>query len=150
MDTKRLAEIKERADKSAIGEWVYDVSNNRINCGHYLIAENTEYEADALFVAHARQDVPELVAEVERLQSELSKAVEYADYRIKYSQQLTEELSEAYSENEQLRKALEFYADLGNHDDFKPYCENCLNSAIDYDKGQIAREALAWRNTTRK
>lgn len=45
-------------------------------------------------------------------------------------------------ENKRLREALEFYANESNHDDFKPYCEDCLNSPIDYDRGQIARQAL--------
>lgn len=67
-----LEEIKARAEKATPGPWKYDKYSDN------LVVENG-YEAylgelkgkDVEFLVHAREDVPALIAEVERLRAEL-------------------------------------------------------------------------------
>ena len=49
----------------------------------------------------------ELIDKVWTLESELKTAKEFADFRLKYSEQLSTELTIAWAKIEQLRKALE-------------------------------------------
>lgn len=56
MTPERLAEIKARAEAATSGPW-------DDGCSHAVNGE---------FIAHARQDIPDLVAEVERLRAALS------------------------------------------------------------------------------
>lgn len=79
---------------------------------------------DANFIAHARQDVPELIAEVERLQRFEQKAIY------------------AIEENRKLREALEFYADEDNYN--IPYTRQF--SDVHNEGGNIARKALGGEN----
>jgi hypothetical protein len=80
----RLAEMRERADAAHPGPWRR--SDDEGSLERYVLSEddlfavsfgyrgnNTQAEAD--FVAHAREDVPALLAEVERLKTELAKYV---------------------------------------------------------------------------
>jgi hypothetical protein len=79
LDDARLAEIRERADAAHPGPWRR--SDDESSLERYVLSEddlfavsfgyrgnNTQAEAD--FIAHARQDVPALLAEVERLKAE--------------------------------------------------------------------------------
>ena len=59
MDAERIAEIRERCDKASEGPWV--------ECS--LVVHGLR-PCDAKFIAHSRQDVPDLLAEVERLRAE--------------------------------------------------------------------------------
>lgn len=69
MKAEELAAIKERAEKATTGPWVSDrrwfVVNEEADI---FIAEAWENVANADFIANARQDVPNLVTEVERYQ----------------------------------------------------------------------------------
>lgn len=82
-----LNEIKERAEKAVSGPWSVDVQTE--SCDQYgeiyeivqsdvflapVVAESNS-EADAEFIAHAREDIPKLVAEVERLKSAIAEAI---------------------------------------------------------------------------
>lgn len=63
---EQLDAIKARVEIATPGEWglgVYRVYNDKFKA----VAETLHFE-DAKFIAHARQDVPALIAEVERLQ----------------------------------------------------------------------------------
>ena len=82
----RLAEIRARVERTTPGDWCYEPSN-RDYCGNgsgegflggILFEEDDEVEPyrNAEFVAHAHQDVPWLLAEVERLHK-LEAAVRY-------------------------------------------------------------------------
>ncbi|MGE7843940.1 hypothetical protein ACQKNX_24540 [Lysinibacillus sp. NPDC093712] len=89
----------------------------------------------------------EMVRETKWLRQEHAKAVEYADYRIKYSEQLLKQLAEIGDENARLRKVLEFYANEGNYDMptlgiEEDGTEICDYSIADMDNGKRAREAL--------
>lgn len=77
LNATRLAQIKERAEKATPGYWFADShewdgnknlrywTNSSALMGDGLCASVTK--ADAEFIAHAREDIPQLVAEVERL-----------------------------------------------------------------------------------
>lgn len=80
MDKQRLAEIKKLLEYTPDGPWdidhyaddndlVTDIWIDGEDCGHIEVygdtAESSIYTA--FFIKHARQDVPDLVAEVERL-----------------------------------------------------------------------------------
>lgn len=72
MDAKQLAEIKVRAEKATLGEWKVSETPQSTNviCGNdrrFLIIARWLDSIDAQFIAHARTDIPALIAEVERL-----------------------------------------------------------------------------------
>ena len=77
MTKEQLEAIKRRADSATRGRWNYDGSFVRSCFGdemeHFIcrIGDDLPYSRDdnenAEFIAHARTDVPALVAEVERL-----------------------------------------------------------------------------------
>lgn len=69
-----LTQMKERAEKATAGPWVtYYESLVKSKEGDKVVADTWRVvngANDARFIAHAREDVPRLVAEVERLQSD--------------------------------------------------------------------------------
>lgn len=76
MNAEKLNAIKERAEKATPGPWnssgdydgyIYSQEDTRTK-----ICDDFRTQADEEFVKHARQDIPELVAEVERLRKEIS------------------------------------------------------------------------------
>lgn len=84
MDKKDLEAIKRRAEAATPGPWgaganlsdggdEYDVFGPNPKKGPAFIA-NYAKKQDAKFIAHAREDVPALVAEVERLSELLQRA----------------------------------------------------------------------------
>jgi hypothetical protein len=79
MDEKQLQEIEARIEKATPGPWRYDPNAfyeidgpgeysgiAQLAYGRYEV----EDYANGKFIAHARQDVPDLVAELRRLQAE--------------------------------------------------------------------------------
>jgi hypothetical protein len=75
LDDTRLAEIAARVEATSKGPWKVceDYSDVLDGDGHQIISHF--HDADGQFTAHARQDVPALLAEVERLKAELAKYV---------------------------------------------------------------------------
>lgn len=88
---EQLAEIEGRADAATPETWVWSWSTgwSTDGLGHYLVEtarsrivvaittrEKQGYE-NALFIAHARTDVPLLVAEVRRLREVLGAIAQY-------------------------------------------------------------------------
>jgi hypothetical protein len=69
MDVKMLEEIRKRAEAATPGPW--REVNLYIESGdaNERLAEVCE-SVDATFIAHAREDVPKLLAEVKRLKQE--------------------------------------------------------------------------------
>lgn len=69
--------IRERAEKATQGRWYYEVdgdlysdkTRDRVMCP-YMTSESIPYikisESDATFIAYARQDIPKLLAEIDR------------------------------------------------------------------------------------
>jgi hypothetical protein len=82
---KELAEIRKRAEAATIGDWDYDVVDFGITNGNFMVAmaeidsEGNPYihakNADLEFIAHAREDVPKLLAEVARLQADKQRLI---------------------------------------------------------------------------
>ncbi|MEK5323319.1 hypothetical protein [Aeribacillus sp. FSL M8-0254] len=71
-----LNEIKERAEKATSCPWqVASTTDGEyiIDCDEWVVAATFERKEDAYFVAHAREDIPRLVAEVERLRDVISR-----------------------------------------------------------------------------
>lgn len=75
MDNRKLAEIKKRAEAATEGPWYrqFGYGINIVSESDYKVIDEdggvSKYP-DATFIEHARQDVPALLAEVERLQAE--------------------------------------------------------------------------------
>lgn len=140
INAEKLNAIKERAAKATPGPWR--------SAGLYGVrTQNDEAlsiplrPSDATFIAHAREDVPVLVAEVERLQNrcELYEVARRNDGKM---------IEHKDAEIERLRKALEFYADEENYDMptlgiEEDGTEICGYSIADMDNGKRAREALS-------
>jgi hypothetical protein len=70
LDDARLAEIKARVEAASKGPWKVceDYSDVLDGDGHQIISHF--HDGDGQFTAHAREDVPALLAEVERLKAE--------------------------------------------------------------------------------
>lgn len=83
MSTDRLAEIKARAEKATMGPWgPYDnyvvipgVGAVEFETGNPFVGDSSH---DTHFVAHAREDVPYLLARVAALEAELSRIQQLA------------------------------------------------------------------------
>lgn len=76
MTNEELQQIRERAEKATAGPWEYDGSD--IMAPPFLDIVDHVYEtADADFIAHAREDIPALMAEVERLRTIIDETQEY-------------------------------------------------------------------------
>lgn len=95
LTNEEITQIRERAEKATEGPWQYNgiggvfsahaVSYHyawkntkeicSLNDGEYI--ENQNEENDANFIAHAREDIPKLLAEIERLRELLNKAYQY-------------------------------------------------------------------------
>lgn len=136
MDQKQFNEIKARVAKATPGPWVIEESRfGSFNAAS--VDENYDLPAclmkanDADFVTNAREDVPALLVEVERLQ----KSITWYDHE---HSRLHNIGAETALENEQLREALEFYANENSHFRVDLYAE----STVMQDKGEIARQAL--------
>lgn len=85
MSSDRLARIKERAEKATPGGWEWDEGDPGALMARFPDQDDPAVEAlvnvgrvvrrvDAEFIAHARSDVPWLLAEVERLAAERDEA----------------------------------------------------------------------------
>ncbi|MCG7345364.1 hypothetical protein MHZ92_14590 [Sporosarcina sp. ACRSL] len=76
LTTEQLEAIRKRAEAATVGEWEYFnprlYSHSIVKSGDIdgrSIAKEISREADGEFIAHAREDIPALLAEVERLQA---------------------------------------------------------------------------------
>lgn len=91
MTTERLEEIKRREQAASKGPWARDKSDHTgsqvIARGNHVIGWHhrhgrqidSQVVNDWEFMAHARQDVPDLVAEVERLKKVLDQAISVSE-----------------------------------------------------------------------
>jgi hypothetical protein len=76
LSTEELHAIKERAEKATAGPWnhypIVD-SDEFVVIGADIVAETVYEITDATFLAHAHEDVPKLITEIERLREELAR-----------------------------------------------------------------------------
>lgn len=142
MNAEQLNAIKERAAKATPGPWKYSKQYGYlapvIPQQHVaVICNEILRNDDAEFIATAREDVPALVAEVERYHDLWYHGLGKADAEIQANLHVIEAQQQ---EIEQLRKALEYYADEKH---YEPYAITDVNPCdITEDGGYIAREAL--------
>ena len=119
LDNAQLEVIRKRTEAATEGPWKWEgdkfgdivvyspVNRGFHNNGGEIAEMDCGSRLDAEFIAHARSDVPALLAEIERLHSY---------YYEKLGEQMAETISATQiiekidSENKQLRKTLEFYA----------------------------------------
>jgi hypothetical protein len=66
MDEKELQEIEERANKATPGDWTKGAGPKEIREAHQ------HYHQDIDLFIHCHQDIPALIAEIRRLQEELT------------------------------------------------------------------------------
>lgn len=145
MNAEQLNAIKERAAKATPGPW-YSHADGTIFLEHTKeIADvwTDNDKSDAEFIAHAREDVPALVAEVERYHDMWNHGLGKADAEIQTNLHVIEAQQQ---EIERLRKALEFYADEENYECSveydgmgEPFAGDLI---VEIDGGQTAKEAL--------
>ena len=113
--TDRLDEIRSRAEAATPGPWgvfakrggdvceVLDAHHDQV-CRMYAYDEDTL--ADATFIAHAREDIPYLLAEVEQLPRRLAATDEECDRLMDLYLAQRREHNKAVAEVERLRAAL--------------------------------------------
>lgn len=109
---RRLAEIRERAEKATQGPWTADEWND-IHAGKVAVAEaypneggGVYQEVDADFIAHSREDVPYLLSLIDFLTAERDNAVWRAD-RLDEAGRVQQSRAEAAeAEVKRLREAL--------------------------------------------
>ena len=77
LSDQRLSEIKARCEAATLGPWKSWIEGRDHSGGSNVItAAGDDIEpsggtaADQGFMAHARQDIPELIAEIERLKAQ--------------------------------------------------------------------------------
>ena len=85
MDEKQLSEIKARCEKATPGPWEFwwrsggFVSNGIYDIAKvFILEDDCDFEKNGIFISHAREDIPALIAEVRRLNVAISKAIELA------------------------------------------------------------------------
>lgn len=142
INAEQLNAIRERAAKSTPGPW-YHNRHNEISTPNGARLAQTVTGLDAEFIAHVREDVPALVAEVERYHDMWYHGLGKADAEIQTNLHVIEAQQQ---EIERLRKALEFYADDSQYvtqydSDFNGRTN--AHTPIKKDSGKLAREALA-------
>lgn len=77
MTDGEMAEIRERVEKATEGHWMevdggYIVCFTDINQEDPEIIAESENDVDAAFIANAREDIPKLLEEIERLRDGIS------------------------------------------------------------------------------
>jgi hypothetical protein len=98
MKRDELDTIRERADAATQGatpEWYMDEDyKGTVRCAWSgdLIAQCIPTEADAEFIAHAREDIPKLLEEIERLRADKERLIA----ELKKADQFSEELERKY------------------------------------------------------
>lgn len=148
MNQEQLNAIKERVAKATPGPWEYDEDERGIwnKGGFNYLGTVTLSHNSAEFIAHAREDVPALVAEVEYLRGMLRdtrKIVRQKVNEIKTLQNACKNHKAKQEalviENERLSETLCFYGDLSKY-----VIIAHMNKETDLavDLGEKARQAL--------
>lgn len=152
INAEQLNAIKERVAKAMPGPWYRGEGYEQMCPGYYVASEANGLivlaeeegilrDEDVQFIAHAREDVPALIAEVERYRDIWYHGLGKADAEIQANLHVIEAQQQ---ENARLREALEFYADFYkyNYGGDADAMKLVSTSVITKDGGHIAREAL--------
>lgn len=105
MNHEQLKAIKERVAKASHGPWMV-IENEFVHSISSVIAAVSKI-TDVDFITHAREDVPALVTEVERLLKLLDIEERNSSDHLKASTGLFKKVEILNSENSKFRKALE-------------------------------------------
>lgn len=147
MDQQRLDAVQARCEAATPGKWKHDKRAVYVHVpglGYMKIASGLEAE-DAEFIAHARADVPDLLAEIERLTSKYNDAL--GDYGA-----AVETLAEQTKDRDAWRRRAEAaVADLAmafedgaclacEHSQFNDACEDAKARA-----GESGETCFKWR-----
>lgn len=106
-----LAEIAERCEKATRGKWKFVPIKDSLDYfivgdnGNEAVANGVFMLNDAAFIASCREDVPKLLAEIERLNKRLSKAVELIELD-------TEIIGKWFEEVKRYRRELTFISNV--------------------------------------
>lgn len=97
MDSKRLAEIRARVEAATKGPWVWGQDTHTVDPYDLQVLDGASIvwptaegllafhrPADRAFLEHARQDIPDLLAEVERLREAIADHWQHADGNVVY------------------------------------------------------------------
>lgn len=80
---EELQAIRERVEKATAGPWQIGKQSpnglNNVGTMDGLLTAQTTDESNASFIAHAREDIPKLLAEIERLRGRLEYAQAVVD-----------------------------------------------------------------------
>ena len=71
----RIAEIKARCEAATPGPWYKGNDTLVMKTESHAVVCDTRARSDAAFIAHARDDIPDLLAELERVTAERDAAV---------------------------------------------------------------------------
>ena len=116
---EELTAIRERAEKATAKPW--SVVTDELGGQAMTVIDGDNWDVirrpyvgkdNAIFIANARQDIPKLLAEIERLKSELSSLCPIGDLDVVTTLQvekryLTEVIAEKDAEIERLREKIE-------------------------------------------
>lgn len=78
LTSEELQAIRVRAEKASEGPWRLVYTADRawlLDGANMIIAGTFERLEDAIFSAHAREDIPKLLAEIERLRTGIERAI---------------------------------------------------------------------------
>ena len=84
MTEQELNEIRKRCKKATEGPWWDESGVIHCDCAdprgpHIAVMQSGNETRDASFITHAREDIPDLLAEIDRLRAELSELPHTAD-----------------------------------------------------------------------
>jgi hypothetical protein len=139
-----IEEIKARAAAATPGPWKSKINGNTVR-SYGIISQTRKIcsaistlTADAEFIAHARTDIPDLIAEVERLQSLCQKLIgEEGIFQEKEAliENLRSDNARLQAENKRLTSILKTYG-----------CETCIGCECEpkMHEGK-PKDCLAWR-----
>lgn len=77
MTNEELRQIRERTEKATAGSWqlAYTTDDTFVLDDSDIIVGSFERQEDAEFIAHAREDIPKFLAEIDRLRCEIDTYV---------------------------------------------------------------------------
>ena len=76
----QLEAIRKRAEAATEGKWFTDDAELYVSADGYVEVAEAYEKADAEFIAHSREDIPALLAEVERLRTALIEIADIDDW----------------------------------------------------------------------
>jgi len=93
MTNEELDKIEVRANAATEGPWEFEEGSGYVTANSETICASAHSEdADTAFIAHARQDIPALIAHVRWLEKHLQKALKAGVLLEERSQRLINEI----------------------------------------------------------